>query len=264
MQNILFLIFIISLFLFIIGLISPKTSLWWYRKKKTRILSIKIYGGLFFLTPMIAAILFPNKPVTILQPVKKKEVTTNNLVVRDTTRIETVKPNVYIANPYLQSDSICSLAKFNLEKKNFKKAINQIDVALKLSPENSDAKYRKALAYQGLGQYRKSIDILENIGSFSGIPNDEILLNKGTCLLKLGKTVDALYTLKEASRFGSAEADYLLNKVNPTIKVIIGYTTRCCDGWASSAKGRGACSHHGGVCDWNEPIYEERKKYNVE
>ena len=31
----------------------------------------------------------------------------------------------------------------------------------------------------------------------------------------------------------------------------------CNDGWQSSATGRGACSHHGGVDHW---IYEDDKK----
>lgn len=29
---------------------------------------------------------------------------------------------------------------------------------------------------------------------------------------------------------------------------------RCCDGTRSSATGSGACSHHGGVCEW---LYSE-------
>ena len=43
-------------------------------------------------------------------------------------------------------------------------------------------------------------------------------------------------------------------KKAPTPKPQRTYTTRvgaiCCDGTRSSATGRGACSHHGGVCEW--------------
>lgn len=42
-----------------------------------------------------------------------------------------------------------------------------------------------------------------------------------------------------------------------TKQVISGYRTLCRDGEysPSNAKGRGACSHHGGVADWNAPVY---------
>lgn len=38
---------------------------------------------------------------------------------------------------------------------------------------------------------------------------------------------------------------------------VIGYCTRCMDGTfsPSCATGRGACSHHGGVAQWNAPRY---------
>lgn len=40
-------------------------------------------------------------------------------------------------------------------------------------------------------------------------------------------------------------------------KIIVDYRTLCRDGEysPSNAKGRGACSHHGGVADWNAPVY---------
>lgn len=62
-------------------------------------------------------------------------------------------------------------------------------------------------------------------------------------------------------KMGSTEAEKSYNKFNPLRKKVISYTTRCCDGTSSSSKGRGTCSHHGGVCNWNEPIYEEYRQY---
>lgn len=46
-------------------------------------------------------------------------------------------------------------------------------------------------------------------------------------------------------------------KPSRTEQVITGYRTLCRDGEysPSNAKGRGACSHHGGVADWNAPVY---------
>lgn len=44
---------------------------------------------------------------------------------------------------------------------------------------------------------------------------------------------------------------------------IIGYCTLCNDGTRSPtcATGRGACSHHGGVAEWNAPIYSKVPHY---
>lgn len=43
-------------------------------------------------------------------------------------------------------------------------------------------------------------------------------------------------------------------------KTIVEYRTLCRDGEysPSNAKGRGACSHHGGVEDWNAPVYDTK------
>lgn len=46
-------------------------------------------------------------------------------------------------------------------------------------------------------------------------------------------------------------------------KEIVGYCTLCNDGTRSPscATGRGACSHHGGVAEWNAPIYKKVPHY---
>lgn len=40
---------------------------------------------------------------------------------------------------------------------------------------------------------------------------------------------------------------------------IVGYCTLCRDGTRSPScsTGRGTCSHHGGVAEWNAPIYDK-------
>ena len=44
---------------------------------------------------------------------------------------------------------------------------------------------------------------------------------------------------------------------------IVGYCTKCNDGTysPSCATGRGACSHHGGVAQWNAPVYRNVPHY---
>jgi hypothetical protein len=44
MENVLFLLILASLLLLVIGLISPKVGLFWYREKRTRKKSAEIYG----------------------------------------------------------------------------------------------------------------------------------------------------------------------------------------------------------------------------
>ncbi|MCC6372966.1 MAG: hypothetical protein IT236_18330 [Bacteroidia bacterium] len=87
------------------------------------------------------------------------------------------------------------------------------------------------------------------------------LFQRAQCYLQSNKTKDAVNDLKQAVDLGNNAALLLYEKINPLKKRVAYYVTRCCDGTTSSAKGRGACSHHGGVCDWNEPVYEEYREY---
>jgi hypothetical protein len=54
-----------------------------------------------------------------------------------------------------------------------------------------------------------------------------------------------------------------LETVTKYKKEITGYCTLCNDGTYSPtcATGRGACSHHGGVAQWNAPIYNQVAYY---
>ncbi|MDR6339091.1 tetratricopeptide (TPR) repeat protein [Filimonas zeae] len=91
--------------------------------------------------------------------------------------------------------------------------------------------------------------------------NDELLYNRAVCYSKTGKVREAVDDLKQLLGTGNKKATALYNKVNPVRRKIIGYCTRCWDGSTSGASGRGACSHHGGVKNWNEPIYQEYRQY---
>lgn len=89
----------------------------------------------------------------------------------------------------------------------------------------------------------------------------ELFYKRAQCYLKTGNLRLAVNDLDTAKSNGFKQASVLYNKVNPIRRRVAYYTTRCCDGSTSSAKGRGACSWHGGVCNWNDPVYEEYRKY---
>lgn len=95
----------------------------------------------------------------------------------------------------------------------------------------------------------------------AGLQNAEVLYKRGYSYYKIGKLKLAVADLEVARQLRYEGATRLYEKVNPIRKRIAYYVTRCCDGSTSDASGRGACSWHGGVCNWNEPIYEEYRKY---
>lgn len=91
--------------------------------------------------------------------------------------------------------------------------------------------------------------------------NSELIYNRAICYSKTGKIQEAVNDLEPLMSAGNTEAEKLHNKINPIKKRVSYYVTRCCDGTTSNSSGQGACSHHGGVCNWNEPVYEESRKY---
>ena len=160
-----------------------------------------------------------------------------------------------------------SLTFFTLQAKNYQKlkkypkAINYYLKAQKYSTESNKNIISIGLAnsYFENKNYKKAIE------NFNGLEetNAEILYKKGICSKKIGDISDAIKNFKQASDLGDKKSEKEYNQVNPIIRHILYYQTVCCDGSysPSNAKGRGACSHHGGVCNWNKPIYEEHRKY---
>jgi len=110
------------------------------------------------------------------------------------------------------------------------------------------------------GKYQTALPELNNLIAQDG-NNSDLFYNRAICYSKTGKIQEAVTDLKPLVQAGNSEAIKLHDKINPIKKRISYYVTRCCDGSTSSSKGRGACSRHGGVCDWNEPVYEEYRKY---
>jgi tetratricopeptide (TPR) repeat protein len=118
----------------------------------------------------------------------------------------------------------------------------------------------KTFALVAKGKYKAALPELTNFLT-SDPNNSELLYNRALCYSKTGKIQAAVNDLKPLLQSGDEAANKLYEKINPVRKRIIGYETLCCDGTTSSARGRGACSWHGGVCNWNHPIYEESRKY---
>lgn len=126
---------------------------------------------------------------------------------------------------------------------------------------------KKVIYEQLVKDYLKSKDYKNAISALTYLTENypdesRFFYKRAVCYIKLKNTKTAVKDLKRAILLGNPEAVKLHNKINPIRKRVAYYITRCCDGSISAAKGSGACSHHGGVCDWKEPVYEEYRKYD--
>lgn len=89
----------------------------------------------------------------------------------------------------------------------------------------------------------------------------ESLFKRAKCYIKLDSMQLAVDDLRHSIKLGNDSAENLHNRINPVKKEFTGYTTLCCDGTTSSSRGRGACSRHRGVCNWNHKVYREYREY---
>ncbi len=110
------------------------------------------------------------------------------------------------------------------------------------------------------GKFQAAIDKVNNLIS-QGSKNKDLYYLRAISYSKTGQTARAVSDCKASMELGNTDASQLHEKINPLKRRVSYYVTRCCDGSTSNAQGRGACSHHGGVCDWNEPVYETYRKY---
>jgi len=144
-------------------------------------------------------------------------------------------------------------------KKSFSMAVSQ-EEKHEITVIKYDIDKENTLKLVKAGKYRPAVISLTDLLAQS--PEDPSLLyNRALCYDKLGEQEGAVRDLRLAMRAGSTEAEKYHDKINPERKRVTGYITRCCDGSTSYARGRGACSWHGGVCNWNDPIYETYRKY---
>lgn len=176
---------------------------------------------------------------------------------------EIEKARLYKEQARLDSLNInISRANVQLEHKKFDTGIQLLDSALvyAVGSETNELNYQKAKAYFELRKYENSI------GEYSKLISAEYNLKetyylRALCYQKERKIQESVNDLRKAVEFGNVDAEKLHEKINPIKNRVSYYVTRCCDGTTSDATGRGACSHHGGVCDWNDPVYEEYRKY---
>ena len=146
--------------------------------------------------------------------------------------------------------------------KNFEVGIQYLDSALGLAnySEENEIIAQKAQINFDLKKYD---DAISNYGILIASSHSlkDSHYQRGLCYNKQKKTQETVDDLVKAIELGNADANELHEKLNPIKKRVSYYVTRCCDGTTSSSTGRGTCSHHGGVCNWNEPVYEEYRKY---
>jgi tetratricopeptide (TPR) repeat protein len=126
--------------------------------------------------------------------------------------------------------------------------------------EKNDLVYRRAIVYYNSRNYEKAIEDYNFLlnQKFNSSKN---YYERALCFIRLNKTREAIEDIKQAIQLGNKDAEKIYETVNPLRRRIVSYVTRCCNGSTSGAKGRGACSRNGGVCNWEEPIFEEYREY---
>lgn len=168
-----------------------------------------------------------------------------------------------------RKDSLASLladAESFKTRKFYKKAIpaylRVLSYGRSSDPEMIHARDGLANSYSQTGNYQLAVE--QYTGLLSLTADNGYYLQRGRCYRKLGSKRDAIGDFYQAAHGGNSEAAKLYEQMNPKLRRVSYYQTVCCDGSysPSNAKGRGACSHHGGVCNWNYPIYEYYRKYD--
>ena len=178
-------------------------------------------------------------------------------------RIEEKERKLAIQLKKDSSNHFLALGLKDIERKRYKSSIINLDSALIIYPNNHEAHYQKCVALKKRRKYNSALKEVNKLIKKTSWRKDKVLLLKGQCLLKLGRKEEAVISFYGSAKRNSIEAGQLYEKYNPYMKVVSYYTTLCCDGTHSTATGRGACSHHGGVCNWRYPIYKNRRKYEI-
>ena len=163
-------------------------------------------------------------------------------------------------------ETLMNQAQASLKKGSYNKAIGLFNQSARFATSNDAEQQQRlheglATSYTRTKQYRLAILEYDAAGSLDG----EQLYQRALCYQQVGRKAEALTNLLKASEAGHRPATKLYDKLNPLLRKLLYYQTVCCDGSdsPSNAKGRGACSHHGGVCNWNKPIYETYRSYHV-
>ena len=216
----------------------------------------KYFFGFLFLLSIPFNIHYGNTEKTALA--LKKENTEKELVAKKIEQIQEVKE----LKKRQEEEKILSgkverlkkLGQTELYKKNYNKALSYFNQCIAVNIKfQDDVNCDKGLCFYSLAQYDSATVY------FAECKAANAYIQLGKCFEKRNQK---LLALKYYKLDGTQEGVKLYNKLNPIKRRVILYQTMCCDGTASpsNAKGRGACSHHGGVCDWNKPIYQEYRE----
>ena len=159
-------------------------------------------------------------------------------------------------------------AQMHLDKRKSMKAVQEYEQALSFakSEEQSDISYKIANILFAQKQYDGALKYYNRVNENSS-QSDTLQYNKAVCYVDAGIISLAVAALRSSER--SRRVESLFNKINPIKtrtnyvdkpvqkKRVSYYTILCRDGSHShSSSRRGTCSHHGGVADWNHPVYE--------
>jgi tetratricopeptide (TPR) repeat protein len=154
-----------------------------------------------------------------------------------------------------------NLSEDKKSRRRYSEAVVQLNHALRFATDIDTAIYAAKANCNFLAKnYDNAIKDYQKLVS----KGKDVALNKyhiAVIYVRQSKIKEAVYELQPAMNQGHNKALALHEKINPLIREVAYYVTRCCDGSTSSAKGRGACSHHGGVCNWNDHVYREYRKY---
>lgn len=244
-------------------IVLPQGQRWMEQQFRFRLTAIikSIFGGLFFVTAisMVGHYEKKDEQEAREQKIKTETEVANKLVADKKEEARRDSLNFYIQSAAtLEKSSKVDEALIKLRYAlNF--AATETEKS-EIANANNHILALKSFALVRQGKYQAAIPSLSSF--LSADPNNsELLYNRAICYSKTGKIQEAINDLKPLLESGNRDANKLHEKINPLRKRVSYYVTRCRDGSTSDAKGRGACSHHGGVANWNEPVYEEYRKY---
>jgi tetratricopeptide (TPR) repeat protein len=162
-----------------------------------------------------------------------------------------------------------NLAQQHFEKRKTMEAVQEYEMAWPFMDPNTKGMlgYKIANILFAKKQYEKALGYYWHAKSSSDY-RDTLHYNKAMCLVKVGDVSAAVSALRQSPE-RTPRIQALFNKVNPVRtrasyvdkpvqkKRVAYYSILCRDGSTSySSSRRGTCSRHGGVADWNHPVYE--------
>lgn len=171
-----------------------------------------------------------------------------------------------------------SMARTLFANKKAMESVQEYKLALFFSDSESKStiSYELANILYAKKQYEEALMYYKFVNND---PNrlDTLQYNKAICYVKAGILATAVSELRQSVETNRVRT--LFNKINPVKtrvsyvdkpvqkKRVAYYTILCRDGSTSSSSSRrGTCSRHGGVADWDHPVYEtytENQKQKV-